>query len=325
MVLVMHMSASELSIINPSQLNDAAIDALATTDISNTDLSALSDQQLRRLERSIARRFHGGIPWTPVFWGIGNSLAFLTMFPLVLGGFIPLWLGFLVNTLCASIALLPSHEAQHDNIARPGDKLRWLNELVGRVSLIPLAGPYRMFKITHLGHHRFCNIPDKDPDFSTSANNALHFLWKSINNRQPRGNGGVARYVQILEAMDTPGSRRALREAAITQLLFVGFMVTMAWNGYAIEAALLWWLPRHLGFTYIRMVLSWMPHHPAKDTGRYTNTRAFKSFAGNLLTSGMEFHIVHHLYPNIPINRTPEAYWALRPILVARNCRLGDL
>lgn len=316
---------------NVSELDAKSIDALAELDLKGQDLSVLNDKQLRRLERNIARKFHGeeggGIPWTPVIWGIGNSIAFLMMFPLVLAGLIPLWLGFIVNTLCASIALLPSHEAQHDNIARPGTKWRWLNELVGRVSLIPLAGPYRMFKITHLGHHRFVNDPDKDPDYSTSAKSAWHFLWKSVANRQPRGPGGVARYVEILEDINTSDARRALREAAITQMLFLGVMIAMAWNGYAIEAALLWWMPRHLGFTYIRMVLSWMPHHPVKVRGssRYGNTRAFKSWAGNLLTSGMEYHIVHHLYPNIPIHRTPSAYWALRPILVARKCELGAL
>ena len=75
------------------------------------------------------------------------------------------------------------------------------------------------------------------------------------------------------------------------------------------------------------LVLSWMPHHPVKLRGssRYGNTRAFKSSVGTLLTSGMEYHIVHHLYPNIPIHRTPQAYWALRPVLVARGCELGEL
>lgn len=314
---------------DPTALDAESIDALAEQDLTGLDLAGLSDRQLRRLERRIAYRFHGGkkggTPWTPVIWGIGNTTAFLMMWPLVMLDMIPLWLGCLVNILCASIALLPSHEAQHDNIARPGTKLRWLNELVGRVSLIPLAGPYRAFKITHLGHHRYCNIPDKDPDYSTSARSALHFLWKSVRNRQPRGEGGVARYVEVLREMDTVDSRRALREAAVTQFLFLAIMFACAWNGFAIEALLLWFVPRHLGLTYIRLVLSWMPHHPARETGRYTNTRAFKSWAGNLLTSGMEYHIVHHLYPNIPIHRTPAAYWALRPILVARKCELGEL
>ena len=316
---------------DPAALDSAAIDLLGEQDLTGYDLSQMPDKALRRLERNIARRFHGAengdVPWTPVIWGVGNSLVFLAMFPLVLTGTIPLWVGFVVNTLCASIALLPSHEAQHDNIGRHGTKWRWLNELVGRFSLVPLAGPYRMFKITHLAHHRYVNEPERDPDYSTSAKSALHFLWKSVANRQPRGPGGVARYVEILDAMGTADAQRSLKEAAIVQLGYMAVLITMAWNGLAIEAFLLWFMPRHLGLTYIRMVLSWMPHHPVKLRGssRYGNTRAFKSSVGTLLTSGMEYHIVHHLYPNIPIHRTPQAYWALRPVLVARGCELGEL
>ncbi|VAW04364.1 hypothetical protein MNBD_ALPHA04-1465, partial [hydrothermal vent metagenome] len=68
---------------NVSELDAKSIDALAELDLKGQDLSVLNDKQLRRLERNIARKFHGeeggGIPWTPVIWGIGNSIAFLMM------------------------------------------------------------------------------------------------------------------------------------------------------------------------------------------------------------------------------------------------------
>jgi beta-carotene hydroxylase len=40
---------------------------------------------------------------------------------------------------------------------------------------------------------------------------------------------------------------------------------------------------------------------------------------------GMQFHIIHHLYPRIPLMRTPAAYRALRPILEVRGCDLERL
>ena len=30
---------------------------------------------------------------------------------------------------------------------------------------------------------------------------------------------------------------------------------------------------------------------------------------------GMQYHVVHHLYPRIPLTRTPAAYWDMRPII----------
>jgi beta-carotene hydroxylase len=77
-----------------------------------------------------------------------------------------------------------------------------------------------------------------------------------------------------------------------------------------------------LALTYISFYLSWAPHHPGVGKGRYKDTRAFKSRMGNIWSSGMQYHIVHHLYPTIPLNKTPAASRALRPILAERGCNL---
>ena len=50
------------------------------------------------------------------------------------------------------------------------------------------------------------------------------------------------------------------------------------------------------------MTLSWAPHHPMEEQGRYRNTRGFKAKIGTILTMGMEYHIIHHLHPSIPLN-----------------------
>jgi beta-carotene hydroxylase len=92
------------------------------------------------------------------------------------------------------------------------------------------------------------------------------------------------------------------------------------------EAALVWWLPRHIGLSYIRFYLSWAPHHPrAGRIGRYENTYVFKSRLGHVLSMCMETHIVHHLYPNIPNHRTRAAYFALKPILAERGVDVSKL
>ena len=105
-----------------------------------------------------------------------------------------------------------------------------------------------------------------------------------------------------------------------TLVLFVA-----ACSGYAIEAALLWWLPLHIADIYIPYYLSWKPHHPGTDQGRYKDTEAFKSTFGNLVSSGMQYHVVHHLYPRIPLMHTPAAFREMRPILLRRGCDLRGM
>ena len=284
-----------------------------------------SQAALLKQEREIARQFMGGVPWLAVFWAFGNPAVWLSLWPLVFLGLLPLWAGFLIATLNVALSYLPSHEAQHDIIARPGQRLRWLNELVGHLSTIPLALPYRLARLTHLEHHKYTNDPDRDPDISTRARGPLHAIWTSVKNRQPGAKGGFNAYGATLLRLGTPEAMRALRDGALYQIGFFGILFGLAWSGHAIEAALLWWLPRHIGLTYIQYYLSWAPHHPADETDRYRNTRGFRSALGNIASMGMQYHIVHHLYPRIPLIRTRAAYWALRPLLEARGARLEGL
>jgi beta-carotene hydroxylase len=117
-----------------------------------------------------------------------------------------------------------------------------------------------------------------------------------------------------------------LAETLGLQLVFMGVLFGMAWRGHAIEVALIWWLPRHIGLSYIRFFLSWAPHHPRQGkTGRYENTHVFKSRLGHVLSMGMQYHVIHHLYPGIPNHRTKPAYAAMRDILKARGVDVSPL
>ncbi|MEM8694484.1 MAG: fatty acid desaturase [Pseudomonadota bacterium] len=287
-----------------------------------TPLTAADRKRLMRDEQAIARKYMGGVPWLAVFWAFANLAIWLALWPLVMLDYLPLWAAFPIATLNIMLSYLPSHEAQHDIIARPGTKLRWLNQAVGWLSTIPLVLPYRVAKLTHLEHHRHTNDPDLDPDYNTKADGPFHAVVKSLVSRQPRASGGLNGYGEVLMRL---GRQDVVMEGVIFQMAFYGLLCGLAWAGFGLEALLLWWLPRHIALTYILFFLSWAPHHPGTRQGRYRNTRAWRSVLGNIGSMGMQYHIVHHLHPTIPLTRTPAAYRELRPILEARGCELGTL
>ena len=279
---------------------------------------------LRAREKAIAEKYIGGTPWLMVAWGLGNIVLWLALWPLTISGVLPLWAGFAIATVCVTASYLPSHDAQHDIIVPRTSPQHWLNELFGHIVIFPLGLPFRTARTTHLQHHRHANDPALDPDYDVHAPSAAAAIWKSLQNRQPRG-AGSKRYGQILMALETPAAKSALIDAMLMNFFNLALLCGLAWSGYAIEAALLWWLPRQIAITYINFYLSWAPHHPATETGRYRETRAFRSLWGNIGSSGMQYHIIHHLYPNIRLNWTPVAFRELRPILEARGCELGGL
>lgn len=290
--------------------------------MSVAELRSLPEAELIRREREIAARHIDQFPLLAVIWAFANLAVWLSLWPLVFSGVLPLWIAFPIATLNIMLSYLPSHEAQHDIIAKPGAPLRWLNELVGHMSTIPLVLPYRVAKLTHMEHHKHANHPELDPDYSSTASGPWASIWGTIVNNQPRASGGFNAYGVALQRIGRPDVQL---DGVIFQLVFYGILFGLAWSGYAIEAALLWWLPRHIALIYIRFYLSWAPHHPGQETGRYRDTRSFRSIFGNIGSMGMQYHIIHHLHPRIPLYRTPRAYWEMRDILEARGCDVGGL
>src|SRR6185503_8913387 len=119
-------------------------------------------------------------------------------------------------------------------------------------------------RLTHYEHHKHANHPEFDPDINTKSDSAWHMVAKDVANQLKTASPGRAAAVALIYALATNAA------------LF-GF----AWAGYALEVAALVWLPRIIGGVYIRFFLSWAPHHPATDLGRYRDTRGFRSRLGN--------------------------------------------
>lgn len=285
-----------------------------------THLACLSEAELRKLENQIARKYSGRVPWECVIWAFGNLAVWLSLWPLVMLDVIPLWLGFIIATINMALVYLPTHDAQHDIIARKGQPLRWLNELVGHATTWMIVYPFNVLRVTHMDHHRHTNDDELDVDISSRAPGPWSAIWETIKHRQPSS----SRAQDYFRSLARNGREDLIVMTVLYRLAFVAILGALAWSGYALEALFLWWLPFQIGMTYIFFFLSWAPHHPMTDRGRYRDTRSWKSKVGNIGSMGMQFHIVHHLHPYIPLTDTPAAYHEMRPLLVARGCDLGE-
>lgn len=283
------------------------------------DLAGMSPAELRKLENKIARKYADRVPWEIVAWAFGNLIVWLSLWPLVLLDIIPLWVGFIIATFNLSLVYLPTHDAQHDIIARKGQPLRWLNELVGHATTWMILYPFQVLRVTHLDHHRNTNDPELDVDITSAAPGPWSAILETIRQRQPNAKRGG----DYMRCLARHGREDLIVLAIAYRLIFIAILGALAWSGYALEALFLWWLPYHIAITYLTFFLSWAPHHPAENRERYGNTRSWKSAVGSFGSMWMEFHIVHHLHPYIPLKNTRDAYYEMRPILEARGCDLG--
>ena len=264
-------------------------------------------------EREVAREFMGRIQWQAILIGLGQCLVWFINWGLVLGGALPLWLGFLIATLCTCLAYLPSHEGQHGNLSGRNKRWLWLDGFVGHISVIPLANSHEVLRVTHMKHHAHTNDPELDVDYHTKGRHWWHAAI-GVHRGYTSGMGDVIKVHATSDPAFAAGLQRGVpvfKGLRLARLVLAVF--------FPLETLLLWWLPEKIAVSYLGVFFSWLPHHPMEATGRYKDTRFWRIRLPRYLDQSMQTHIVHHLYPGIPHWDEPKAMEALKPFMVARG------
>jgi beta-carotene hydroxylase len=308
-------------LVAPAGLGPAAVAARAFPLLEGGGLDDHVRRTLLQQERAIGLKYAAQKvrTWPYTVIAIVCFAAWISFFPLTILGIMPLWLGCILSTIFAAGGYVIGHEAMHSNLGAEGTPQRFWNELTGQIATIPLILPFSMVKAMHLLHHQHTNNIEKDPDAIHAAPNVVMAVVRSWLNRQPGSHGTSARWRRHIAELGTPEAQRALAETMALQVVAMAFFFAMAWSGHGLQVALLWWLPRHIGLSYIHAVLSWAPHHPHGRTGRYDSTRLIRHPLGLWGSMGIDYHLIHHLYPYIPVHATGAAFREMKPLLEARG------
>jgi beta-carotene hydroxylase len=263
-------------------------------------------------EKAIAKSLSQRFQWEMIAIGIGQATIFLSLWPLTLMGFIPLWAGFLIATLCACFAYLPSHEAQHGNYSRGNPKKRWVDSLVGNLTLITLIYPYEILRVTHMKHHAYTNHPEKDPDYDNQHASSVAKLAIQVLD------GTSVDYSKYEEVFaEDAAFQKGFKKGALIGLAYRAILMIAVFL-LPLHTLFLWWLPAKLGTVYTTTFFSWHPHLKTEQ-GRYKDTRFWQHWMPRYINHSMQLHFIHHLHPSIGHYDEPRAVEALKPFLIARG------
>ena len=263
-------------------------------------------------EKAIAKSLSQRFQWEMVAIGMGQATIFLSLWPLTLMGFIPLWAGFLIATLCACMAYLPSHEAQHGNYSRGNPKKRWIDSLVGNFTLITLIYPYEILRVTHMKHHAYTNHPEKDPDYDNQHASSVAKLAVQVLD------GTTVDYSKYEEVFaEDAAFQKGFKKGALIGLTYRAVLMIAVFL-LPLHTLFLWWLPAKLGTVYTTTFFSWYPHLKTEQ-GRYKDTRFWQHWMPRYINHSMQLHFIHHLHPSIGHFDEPKAIEALKPFLIARG------
>ncbi len=295
--------------------------------------------QVRR-ERRIAAPYRGDFAWRVVFELLRDFSAWVAVIALAVTGVIPYWLACLANGWLAYLHYMTLHEATHGNISGHSGQ-RWVDDVVGSLSSLPLWFSYRAHCVSHMKHHAHTNDPARDPDhFVGGPFRKLFFKYLLLSFLQ------IAAPLLSLVPGGTPLLLRSLRsllggsgdvdtsllesdyERAIQRrftLTCLAVFAALSVAGYFWEALLLWYLPSRIGFFIVVVVFAWLPHQPHAERGRYRDTRVTLFPLATLLIRGQNHHILHHMFPRVPHYRLPALFAEMRPILEAQGVRIEGL
>ena len=272
----------------------------------------LPDEFSFEKEKAIAKSLSTRFQWEMIAIGVGQASIFLSLWPLTLMGYVPLWAGFLIATLCACFAYLPSHEAQHGNYSRGNPKRRWIDSLVGNLTLVTLIYPYEILRVTHMKHHAYTNHPEKDPDYKNQHASSIAKLAVQVLDGT---SVDYSKYVEVFA--EDAAFQKGFKKGAIIGLTYRAILMIAVFM-LPLHTLFLWWLPAKLGTIYTTTFFSWYPHLNTEQ-GRYKDTRFWQHWMPRYINHSMQLHFIHHLHPSIGHFDEPKAIEVLKPFLIARG------
>lgn len=222
---------------------------------------------------------------------------------------VPLWP---VLLLPQGILLISLFMLEHECTHQTPFASRWLNEAAGHLAGFVILLPFRWFRYFHLAHHRWTNIPGKDPELSeplprSRSGWALYLsgvqTWKSLA-------GVLLRLVADREHPNYLPDKARSGAVVEARIMVLGYVVALA-----LVPTLVWsWLiPLVLGQPFLRLYLLAEHGDCPKVSNMFANTRT--TFTTGLLrwfAWNMPYHTEHHVWPAVPFHELPRLHQDLR-------------
>ena len=217
---------------------------------------------------------------------------------------LPLWQIMLIpHGILISFLFTLQHECTHNTPF----KTLWLNSIMGHLIAFLLFQPFLWFRYFHLAHHKYTNIPGKDPELDGHEKpsswgafvrhlSTVDYWWAKVTTLIGNSVGPLtASYIP-------PRKRRALRAEAVLLIVAYGVVFAMA------PTALLWlWIvPLILGFPVLRLYLLAEHGRCPEVEDMFLNTRTtLTTRVVRFLAWNMPYHAEHHAMPSVPFHKLP--------------------
>lgn len=271
-------------------------------------LASLSAEQCRELTETSDRR---GLAHLALHSGAITVLGGLIVAQVPFWPLLMLPLGILLVFLFTLL-----HEASHQTPFRSP----WLNTAAAHISGFVILLPPRWFRYFHFAHHRYTQMPGKDPELATPKPEGwwqylVHVsgipVWISHIGTLVRNAVG-----RCEDAFVPVGKRRVVRNEALTILAAYAALLVASLALRSPVLICVWIVPALLGQPFLRLYLLAEHGRCAYVANMLENSRTtFTNALVRRLAWNMPFHAEHHSYPAVPFHRLPDLHRLAAPHL----------
>lgn len=228
--------------------------------------------------------------------------------------FWPLW--YLLQGLLLVSLFHLLHECVHDTVFV--HKLP--NKILAQVCGFILFLPPTWFRYFHHAHHRYTNLPEKDPELeSAKPSNLIQWSIHVSGFNLWRSQLGL-----LLGALLKPCSEPYIRIDVRTKVRAEMLAMLAVYTIVVIVSLLIgssvlleiWIIPLLLGQPFLRLYL--LAEHGDCETGSnmFRNTRTvLTNPIVRWFTWNMPYHTEHHVYPTVPFHQLPKLHRMMQAYL----------
>ena len=249
-------------------------------------------------------------------WHLAGHLGAISLTSLWILSAVPGWpIAMALQGILLVFLFTPLHETCHDTpFASP-----WLNKSVGHVCGFVLGLPALWFRFFHLAHHRFTQIPGKDPELASPKPETFQAYVLHLSGI-PVWVGQIR--VLVRNAMGRSadsfvplGRLAGIKREARIYLIAYGAVVLFSVMVSPVFVSV-WLIPLLLGQPVLRLYLLAEHGRCRFVANMLENSRTtYTNRIVRLLAWNMPFHAEHHSFPNVPFHKLPALHDITRPHL----------
>jgi fatty acid desaturase len=225
--------------------------------------------------------------------------------------------------------------ALHESVHYTAFRSRKLNELIGWLVGLPILFNSTFYRQFHYAHHRFTQIPGRDPELFVRPPDSLWRYIERIVALQYWGARIAQTYAAAMNDYSAmpfipKGKRKAIQRSVWLMILVYGVLLIGSLAAGSASLVWYWLLPVLMAQPILRFWLVAEHTGCTENDDPLTNTRTTRTNAlVRYLMWNMPFHAEHHLYPQVPFHALPrlnsligESFRFVAPSYIDTNAKL---